>query len=400
MKYIYLCLIFSYLSQAQELQIRTQAMMGTFVTLTLPIAYISKTFKHIKVFESVLSSYDSKALVYQLNHQHEVISHPYLQEALLLSKEYYKDTHGYFDITIGSISKDLYHFGEENETIASLVSMQNASLNINGIYFSDTTISTDKNISIDLGGMGKGYIVDKVALFLQEQNISKGVIALSGDIRCLDLCDFELQSPYSEESFVKLKSTVAQLSISTSGTYRRYIKDKKYHHLLNPKIASQGQDFISVSLFSVANNSQIDAYATAISVMPKAQAYVFLEAHSEIGFILVESRGKIVLGNYEGLVEVLSLDSNDSSIISNKSKNTNINNPSKISLIQPYTKILTKEIIKSVMESLAETCNGIFVLKSKKWLIIKMSVPMAKMWGVATSMSACRLLFEGCSSIF
>jgi thiamine biosynthesis lipoprotein len=307
MKYIYLCLIFSYLSVAQETQTRTQAMMGTFVTLTLPTEFIPKTFEQIKVLESVLSSYDSKALVYILNHHHKVISHKYLLEALLLSKRYYHETDGYFDITIGAISKDLYHFGEENETIPSLLSMQEASLNIKGIYLYDKMIITDKNISIDLGGMGKGYIVDKISLWLNEQNISQGVIALSGDIRCLDLCDFDLQSPYSEESFAKLQSKVPNLSISTSGTYRRYIKNKKNHHLLNPKIASQGQDFISVSLFSLANNSQIDAYATAISVMPKAKAYAFLEAHSEIGFILVESGGKVVLGNYENLIEVLDI---------------------------------------------------------------------------------------------
>jgi thiamine biosynthesis lipoprotein len=134
------------------------------------------------------------------------------------------------------------------------------------------------------------------------------VIALSGDIRCLDMCDFELQSPYAEKSFAKLRSKVLQLSISTSGTYRRYIKDPKNHHLLNPKTASQGQDFVSVSLFTVANNSKIDAYATAISVMSKEEAYAFLESHKELGFVLVESGGKVVFGNLGTLVEVEYLD--------------------------------------------------------------------------------------------
>jgi thiamine biosynthesis lipoprotein len=294
------------------MQTRVQAMMGTLVSLTLPIAdeqYISKAFAYIQSLEKVLSSYDSEALVYTLNHRHQVVYQADLFEALMLSKAYYDDTQGYFDITIGSLSKDLYHFGEEYETVPSLLSLRKASVNIEGIFFSKTEISSDRNITIDLGGMGKGYTVDKVALFLKERNITKGVIALSGDIRCLDICDFDLQSPYSEERFARLKSRVSQLSISSSGTYRRYIKTPKNHHLLNPKTASQGQDFVSVSLFMVANNSKIDAYATAISVMPKEEAYRFLNIHKELGFVLVERGGKVLFGNLDALVDIVEIPS-------------------------------------------------------------------------------------------
>jgi thiamine biosynthesis lipoprotein len=307
MKTLNIFFILTHFLFAQEMQTRTQAMMGTLVSLTLPIAEeksISKAFSYIKSLEKVLSSYDEEALVYILNKYHHVEYEQDLFDALVLSKQYYEDTQGYFDVSIGSLSKKLYHFGEENETIPSLLSLKNASLNIHGIFLSKTAISTDKNITIDLGGMGKGYTVDKVALFLEERNITKGVIALSGDIRCLNTCEIELQSPYDEGSFAKVYSKTAQLSISTSGTYRRYVKDPKNHHLLNPKTASQGQDFVSVSLFMVGNNTKIDAYATAISVMPKEEAYKFLNAHKDIGFVLMETGAEMVFGNLEGLVGI------------------------------------------------------------------------------------------------
>ena len=295
---------------ATELQTRTQALMGTFVHITLPSPYnpqISQSFKRIKEIEHSLSSYDSEALVYRLNLAHNVPYDDYLDEALKLSKKYYQDTHGYFDITIGSISKKLYHFGEENSSIPSREALQQAKLNIEAIEVNATTISTEKNITIDLGGMGKGYAVDKVADFLEEQNITQGIVALSGDIRCLDVCSFELQSPYSEQTFANLKSKIPQLSISTSGTYRRYVGTQENHHLINPKTTTQGRAFVSVSLFTHADNAKIDAYATAISVMPEDVALAFLKEHDEIGYILVKSNGNVVYGNVEKFISILSM---------------------------------------------------------------------------------------------
>ena len=331
-----------------QMQTRTQALMGTFVTITLPSKYntqISDSFSTIKKIEKSLSSYDSEALVYKLNHTHKVSYDDYLSEAIDLSKQYYQDTHGYFDITIGSISKKLYRFGEENNTIPPQEALNKATLNIDAIYMTKTHISTEENITIDLGGMGKGYAVDKVVSALEEQNISQGTIALSGDIRCLDVCTFELQSPYSEQTFATLTAKHSQLSISTSGTYRRYVKSKEHHHLINPKTASQGKAFVSVSLFASANNTKIDAYATALSVMPKDKVFSFLKQHEKIGFMLVDNEGEISYGHLENFVTLTWLDYNEKTTSPNITINTKTKSNKDNSLIHPDT-INPKEISK------------------------------------------------------
>jgi len=291
---------------SQESLTRTQAIMGTFVHITLPKEQnkaISTSFTHLKELEASLSSY-APHLVYQLNQTHTVPYNPTLAHAITLSKQFYKETHGYFDITIGSISKSLYHFGEENSTVPTQKALEGAKRNIEGIFIHEHNISTAQGIVLDLGGMGKGYGVDRVVERLSEQNISQGIVALSGDIRCLDVCTFELQSPYSEQTFATLTAKIPQLSISTSGTYRRFVGTQEDHHLINPKTATQGKAFVSVSLFSHANNAKIDAYATAISVMPLEIALAFLKEHDEVGFVLVKRDGKIVYGNLEKFVEI------------------------------------------------------------------------------------------------
>ncbi|MEA2046849.1 MAG: FAD:protein FMN transferase [Campylobacterota bacterium] len=322
------------------MQTRTQVLMGTFVNITLPQEYntqISQSFATIKTIEDALSSYDENAKVYQLNQTHSVTSNSFLKEALEKSIDYYHNTQGYFDITIGSISKDLYHFGEENETLPSKEARQKAVRNIDGIMINEQNITTQANIVLDLGGVGKGYAVDKVSTLLQEQNITQGIIALSGDIRCLHACVFELQSPYSQQTFARLNALTPNLSISTSGTYRRYVKTQEHHHLINPKTASQGKAFVSVSLFTHASNATIDAYATAISVMPKDIAFDFLKKHHEIGFVLVESDGTIRYGNVSGLVSIKWLDYNERATTANNIKKSATNTPMAKSLIHPDT---------------------------------------------------------------
>ena len=338
MRYLFLLLSPLLLFAQAQMQTRTQVLMGTFVSITLPKTNseeLSKSFEHIKEIETSLSSYDPNASLFILNKTHQIAFDPYLAEAVALSRSYYTQTNGYFDITIGAISKELYHFGEEKTYSPSQKALQEAHLDIDGIYIDKKKIITDENITIDLGGMGKGYTADKVAKYLHEQNITTGVIALSGDIRCLDICEVYLQSPYSEQTFAKIKSKKAQLSISTSGTYRRFANTKDEHHLINPKTALQGREFVSVSLLTTADNAKIDAYATALSVMPRTEALAFLQRHKDIGFVLIDREGKILYGNLNELADIEWLDYKEKPTKPSMNKNNSTNSDSATSLIHP-----------------------------------------------------------------
>ncbi len=340
MRFLFVFLFPLFLLAQEELQARTQVLMGTFISISLPQKYnqeITKSFELLKRIEDSLSTYDDTATLAKLNKIHHVKYDMYLAEAIKLSKSYYHQSHGYFDITIGSISKKLYHFGEEKTYSPSKEELLNAHLDIHGIYIDNKHIITDKNITIDLGGMGKGYGADKIVQYLHEKNITEGIVALSGDIRCLNRCEVYLQSPYSEQTFAKIKSRNPQLSISTSGTYRRFAKTKEEHHLINPKTASQGREFVSVSLFTTADNAKIDAYATALSVMPRTEVLAFLKEMKEIGFVLVDREGKILYGNLTDLATVEWLDYREKPTNPSISKKKEINTDSATSLIHPDT---------------------------------------------------------------
>jgi len=281
-------LLLSVLVEAKMLQ-RTKVLMGTFVTLSLNAQdkhHFKPSFKLLKSIEASLSSYDLNATVYRLNRDKIVKADFYTYDAMRLAKEYYRVSDGYFNIAIGSVTKNLYHFGED-EQIPSLNALQKSRVLFKGIYFDKDILKIDKNIKIDFGGMGKGYGVDRVTEYLKQHHILNATIALSGDIRCLGACSIDIQDPFSQGIVVSLKSIADEMAFSTSGSYNRYVETQEHNHLINPKTKESQQNFLSITLISKLPNSDLDAFATAASVMPIQMAYHFLNKKN-LAYIIME----------------------------------------------------------------------------------------------------------------
>jgi len=140
--------------------------------------------------------------------------------------------------------------------------------------------------------MGKGFAVDKVAEYFKSKGITKAVIAASGDIRCIGSCQIKIQNPHAETFLIDFETLKNDTGVSTSGNYNRYVGTTKHNHLIDPKLKKSAQNFISVTLVSQMPSSDLDAYATAVSVMPKEKAYSFLE-RLPVAYILLETEGKL-----------------------------------------------------------------------------------------------------------
>ncbi len=296
LKYIGLILCAFASLGADALVKRTQVLMGTYVSVALEdkdIVHSSHVFRRLKEVENALSSYSPSAQVYRLNHDKEVLLSEDTYRALRLCESYYHLTEGYFDITIGSITKDLFHFGEE-QRVPQRHELLRARVDLKGLHFNQERAWLDEDVTIDLGGMGKGFGVDRAKEVLQEQGVLSGVIALSGDIFCFHQCQMQIQDPFNEGSFAYFRMAYPKTGISTSGNYRRYVKSKEHHHLINPKTRESSKSFASITLISrTHSNSDLDAFATAASVMPRSKAVTFLDAQTGLGYLLVDVNKKI-----------------------------------------------------------------------------------------------------------
>lgn len=173
---------------------------------------------------------------------------------------------GVFDITIGKAS-DLWNFhdfqteaaadsetgnGAETDPLPDADSLAEAVRHVDyrkvHVDGNDVTLD-DPEMEIDLGGIAKGYIADKLTRWLKERGVASAVIDLGGNIVALGGKSAGLLEPPKQDFTIGIKdpqSANGQLlatfacsdkTVVTSGTYERYVvKDgKRYHHILDPK---------------------------------------------------------------------------------------------------------------------------------------------------------------------
>ena len=293
LKSLFLIVILAFSLHASMVS-RTKVGMGTFITISVGEEYknhLENSFKIMSDVEASLSSYNPSSKIYQLNKNKEIELDLFTYEALKLSTKYYRQTDKYFDITVGSITKDLYHFGEE-ERVPKESELQKAKVSFKDLYISKTKAFINEGVKVDLGGMGKGYGVDKVIEYLKSQGIDKAIVSASGDIRCLGECAIHVQNPFGQRYLASFETIGDEAGVSTSGNYNRYVKTKENNHLINPKVKKPQQNFISITLISKLPSADLDAYATAVSVMPVKLAYSFL-AKQELAYIIMQNDGEL-----------------------------------------------------------------------------------------------------------
>lgn len=312
LKTLLVLLILAFFLEAKTLS-RRQVIMSTIMSISVDEKhqnYIEDAFNIIKDVDLSLSSYNPKAKIFMLNKNRHVELDEYSYEALKLSKKYYIQSNGYFDITVGSITKDLYRFGAD-ERLATADELAGAKVYFKGIHVEKEAASLENGIKVDLGGMGKGFAVDKVAEFFREKNVTNATISASGDIRCFCTCKIDVQDPFKDGVLLSFKTTKKDLGITTSGNYNRYINSSENNHLINPKEKKPQTSFVSITLIGYIASSDLDAYATASSVMPVDKAYKFLKELG-VGYIVLQSdKNLIISDNIQEYTKNLTLHNRD-----------------------------------------------------------------------------------------
>lgn len=289
-------LLFFVASLYAETVTRTQVVMGTYVSISVNDHYSAMIEKGFDIFKNVdneLSTYKTSATVYKLNQNKSVALTPILKKAILLSKKYYHESDGYFNIAVGSITKDLFHFGEI-EKIPTDKELDDANVGFLKLQINPQIVLIPSTAKLDFGGMGKGFAVDEVSEFFYKSGVKDAVVGASGDIRCFASCKIDVKNPFSDTSFATFMTLHDNTGITTSGNYNRYVNSPKYNHLINPKTKRSQDKFVSITLISNLSNSDIDAYATAASVMPPQKAFKFLDSFP-LAYIVVDSNKKVTI---------------------------------------------------------------------------------------------------------
>lgn len=270
--------------------------MGTYAFVALPASHISSAgaiFDAMRRAEKSLSSFRSDGGVARLNEKRSIKADTILLKSLSYCRKLYEITDGYFDCTIGSLTKKLYRFGTDEEAIPSKSEREAAAVSMKGVKITGEIVELDEGRVLDLGGLGKGVGVDLAAAEALKSGVESGIIGIGGDIRCLGPCRVDIQNPFGDGTVGTVRNGEGQLAVSTSGTYRRYIGSSRYNHLLDPYKKESAGRLLSVTLAAKLPNALLDGLATAAAVMPVESA-MRLVASQKTDALFIAADGSIL----------------------------------------------------------------------------------------------------------
>ena len=236
----------------------------TIITITLygtnDSTYIDHCFEMAKDYENKFSNTIASSEITKINDaagMTEVTVSDETIELLNTGIKYGDLSHGAFDLTLGHLS-DLWNFSENanqaektnHNADSSILPAQEAiktcikhidytKLNISG----NTVYLNDIKSKIDIGGIAKGYIADRMKEYLNSRGITSGIINLGGNILTIgekiDGSDYTIgiEKPFDENRNAMATVKVKDKSVVTSGVYERYYKVQNtlYHHILDVK---------------------------------------------------------------------------------------------------------------------------------------------------------------------
>ncbi|MCI0499567.1 MAG: FAD:protein FMN transferase [Planctomycetales bacterium] len=282
--------------------------MGTFARIVVVAAdpqqardAMEAALEKIYDIERRMSDYDPNSLLSQVNRrafEAPVAVDEELFEVLAASVEYSRLSGGAFDVTIGPVVQlwrkakitGIAPTPEQLQRAKESVGYQNLILDTEN----HTVKFSKEGMFVDLGGIAKGYAVDKGIEILQKAGVKGGMVDIGGNLRCFGTPAnniphwfIGLQDPASEENILaKLK--LDDRAVATSGDYRRFvvIAGQKHSHIINPATAESAQTLSSVTIIAPTAIAT-DALSTAVTVMGDKKGMALIESIPGVEAILI-----------------------------------------------------------------------------------------------------------------
>lgn len=300
----------------------------TIITITLYSTsnegYIDQCFELAKNYERKLSNTIATSEISQINSQAGKFVEVSDDTLALIQSgiRYGEISGGKFDITVGNLS-DLWNFPEiaanltddENRADASVVpdsdDIQKAAAHIDytKIEIDGNQVRLkDKKSKLDLGGIAKGYIADKMREYLNSEGVTAGIINLGGNVLTLgektdgSYYTVGIQKPFAPAGTSLGTISVKDASIVSSGIYERYYRadGKLYHHILDTATGYPIEN--NLYQVTIINNCSMDGDAlstTCFALGPK-EGMSLVESIDGVEAIFVTNDGSLLYSSGVG----------------------------------------------------------------------------------------------------
>lgn len=286
---------------------------------------ITEAFKLCDQYEKKLSRTIEGSDIYNINHAggRPVTVDEETVQVIKKGINFGELSGGAFDITIGRVS-DLWDFHQEDEDGNKTGTLPDESdlaaavshVDYRKIEIEGTTVRLlDSEAEIDLGGIAKGYIADKVAQYLEEQGVTSAVVDLGGNIVTIGEKGKSLEESSGSDFIIGIADPTSERgellgtfpcrdsTLVTSGTYERYfeVDGKKYHHVLDPKTGyPKDTDLLSVTVIGGKGHSvDCDGLSTSCLALGLDDGLRLIQSIDGVEAVFVTADGKVHLSDEE-----------------------------------------------------------------------------------------------------
>jgi FAD:protein FMN transferase len=233
---------------------------------------------------------------------------PEVREVLTRARQISEWTDGKFDVTFGALS-GLWKFDHDQDNVIpdmTEVRRRLPLIDYRAIRVDDTvgTVFLErKGMSIHLGGIGKGYAVDRGAAMMRRRGVRDFMIQSGGDLYVSGLKNgrpwqLGLQDPRSPAGRIFARVDLSDGTFSTSGDYERFfMKDgRRYHHILDPATGEPARGARSVTI--VSNTATVaDGLSTGVFIMGPEAGMALIERLPGVEGVIVSDKNEVLISS-------------------------------------------------------------------------------------------------------
>lgn len=268
---------------------------------------IDAVLDEMRRLDEAMSTYKPSSEVSKVNAQaaqHPVKITKELFDLLTTAVEFSRITHGAFDITYASVGF-MYDFRAHEKPTEQQIKAALPAVNYKHLVLDtkkQTIQFTQPGVRIDLGGIAKGYAVDRGIALLQARGITHALVTAGGDSRIIGdrfgkPWIIGIKHPDDQTKFIA-KIPLADTALSTSGDYERYFDENgtRYHHIIDPKTGRSASKVRSATVIA-PTATQTDGLSKTAFVLGPDEAMKIYNDLKYVDAILVTPDGKVLYSN-------------------------------------------------------------------------------------------------------
>ena len=267
-------------------------------------AAIDAVMDEMRRIDALMSHYKPQSELSQINaraFKEPVVVDQELFDLIKTSLHFSEITEGAFDITYASVGY-LYDYRKHVKPTEAQIQEALPSVNFHNLLLDEKTHSVrfeHEGMRIDLGGIAKGYAVDRGIAILQARGVQHAVVTAGGDTRIIG---DRFGRPWivgirhpDDKNKVITRIPLIDTAMSTSGDYERFFDENgvRYHHIIDPKTGHSASKVRSATILG-PTAMQTDGLSKTAFVLGPDKALEIIERLPDFDAIFVRPDGKVL----------------------------------------------------------------------------------------------------------